>query len=123
MGREGSFGMSVTIYHNPRCSKSRETLKLIEARGIEPNIVEYLKAPPSSAELKAILKKLGLKPQDIIRKGEPLYAELGLKDRKLDDDALIALLVKHPILIERPIVVAGGKAALGRPPESVLKIL
>ena len=115
--------MSVTIYHNPRCSKSRETLKLIEARGIEPNIVEYLKTPPSSAELKAILKKLELKPQDIIRKGEPLYAELGLKDRKLDDDALIALLVKHPILIERPIVVAGGKAALGRPPESVLKIL
>jgi arsenate reductase (glutaredoxin) len=115
--------MSVTIYHNPRCSKSRETLKLIEARGIEPNIVEYLKTPPSSAELKAILKKLELKPQDIIRKGEPLYAELGLKDRKLDDDALIALLVKHPILIERPIVVAGSKAAIGRPPESVLKIV
>ena len=115
--------MSVTIYHNPRCSKSRETLKLIEARGIKANIVEYLKTPPSSAELKAILKKLGLKPQDIVRNGEPLYAELGLKDRTLDDDALIALLVKHPILIERPIVVSGGKAAIGRPPESVLKIL
>ena len=115
--------MTVTIYHNPRCSKSRETLKLIEARGLKPKIVEYLKTPPSAAELKAILKKLGLKPQDIVRKGEPLYAELGLKDRKLDDDALIALLVKHPILIERPIVVAGGKAAIGRPPEKVLEIL
>jgi arsenate reductase len=115
--------MSVTIYHNSRCSKSRETLQLIEARGLEPKIVDYLKTPPSAAELKAILKKLGLKPQDIVRKSEPLYAELGLKDRKLDDDALIALLVKHPILIERPIVVAGGRAAIGRPPEKVLEIL
>jgi arsenate reductase (glutaredoxin) len=93
--------MSVTIYHNPRCSKSRETLKLIEGRGLKPKIVEYLKTPPSSSELTAILKKLGLKPQDIVRKGEPLYAELGLKERKLDDDALIALLVEHPVLIER----------------------
>ena len=116
-------GRSLLLLHNPRCSKSRETLKLIEARGVEPRIVEYLKTPPSSVELKAILKKLGLKPQDIVRKGEALYAELGLKDRKLDDDALIALLVKHPVLIERPIVVAGGKAVIGRPPESVLKIL
>lgn len=115
--------MSVTIYHNPRCSKSRETLQLIEARGLEPKIVEYLKTPPSAAELKAILKKLGLKPQDIVRKSESLYAELGLKDRTLDDEALIALLVKHPILIERPIVVAGGRAAIGRPPEKVLEIL
>jgi arsenate reductase len=114
--------MSVTIFHNPRCSKSRETLKLIEARGVQPKIVEYLKTPPSAAELKSILKKLGLKAADIVRKGEPLYAELGLKDRILDEDALIALLVKHPILIERPIVVAGGKA-IGRPPETVLAIL
>jgi arsenate reductase len=115
--------MTVTIYHNPRCSKSRQTLALLEERGIGPRIVDYLKTPPSAAELKTILKKLGLRPRDLMRKGEPLYAELGLKDRDLDDDALIALMVANPILIERPIVVSGGKAALGRPPESVLKIL
>ena len=115
--------MRTTIYHNPRCSKSRQTLALLEERGIGPRVVEYLKTPPSAAELKTILKKLGLRPRDLMRKGEPLYAELGLKDRDLDDDALIALMVANPILIERPIVVSGGKAALGRPPESVLKIL
>ena len=115
--------MSVTIYHNPRCSKSRETLKLIEARGLKPKVIEYLRTPPSAAELKGILKKLGLKPQDIVRKGEPLYAELGIKDRALDDDALIALMVANPILIERPIVLSGGRAAIGRPPENALKIL
>jgi arsenate reductase (glutaredoxin) len=111
------------IYHNPRCSKSRQTLALLEERDIGPRIVDYLKTPPSAAELKTILKKLGLRPRDLMRKGEPLYAELGLKDRELDDDALIALMVANPILIERPIVVSGGKAALGRPPESVLEIL
>jgi len=115
--------MSLTIYHNPRCSKSRETLKLIEARGLKPTVVNYLETPPSGQELKAILQKLALKPQDILRKGEARYAELGLKDRQLDDDALIALMVANPILIERPIVVAGSKVALGRPPENVLKIL
>lgn len=115
--------MTVTIYHNPRCSKSRATLALLEARGVKPKIVDYLKTPPSATELKAILRKLGLKPRDILRTGEKLYAELGLKARKLDDDALIALMVKNPILIERPIVVAGNKAAVGRPPENVLEIL
>jgi arsenate reductase (glutaredoxin) len=115
--------MTVTIYHNPRCSKSRETLKLLEARGLRPKIVEYLKEPPPAAELKAIIMQLGLKADAIVRKGEPLYAELGLKDRKLDDDALIALMVANPILIERPIVIAGGKAAIGRPPEKALEIL
>ena len=115
--------MSVTIYHNPRCSKSRETLKLIEARGLKPKVIEYLRTPPSAAELKGILKKLGLKPQDIVRKGEPLYAELGIKDRALDDDALIALMVANPILIERPIVVAPHGAKLCRPSEEVLTIL
>jgi len=115
--------MSVTIYHNPRCSKSRETLKLIAARGLKPKVIEYLRTPPSATELKAILKKLGVKPQDIVRKSEPLYAELGIKDRVLDDDALIALMVANPILIERPIVLSGGRAAIGRPPENVLKIL
>jgi len=115
--------LRTTIYHNPRCSKSRQTLALLEERGIAPRVVDYLKTPPSAAELKTILKQLGLRPRDLMRKGEPLYAELGLKDRDLDDDALIALMVANPLLIERPIVVSGGKAALGRPPESVLKIL
>jgi arsenate reductase len=115
--------MTVTIYHNPRCSKSRATLQLLEAKGMKPKIVDYLKTPPSAAELKSILKKLGLKAHDLMRKGEPRYAELGLEDRQLDDDALIALLVENPILIERPIVVSGGKAAIGRPPEKILEIL
>jgi arsenate reductase (glutaredoxin) len=115
--------VTVTIYHSPRCSKSRATLALIEARGVKPKIVDYLKTPPSAAELKAILGKLGLKPRDILRASETVYAELGLEDRELDDDALIAAMVKNPILIERPIVVAGSKAAVGRPPENVLAIL
>jgi arsenate reductase len=115
--------VTVTIYHNPRCSKSRATLALLEARGVKPKIVDYLKSPPSAAELKAILRKLGLTPRDILRTGETVYAELGLEDRELDDDALVALMVKNPILIERPIVVAGNKAAVGRPPENVLAIL
>ena len=115
--------MTVTIYHNPRCSKSCATLALLEARGLKPKIVDYLKTPPSAAELKAILRKLGLNPRDILRTGETVYAKLGLKTRELDDDALIAQMVKNPILIERPIVVAGNKAAVGRPPENVLAIL
>jgi len=115
--------MTVTIYHNPRCSKSRATLQLLEARGLKPKIIDYLKTPASAAELKSILKKLGLKAQDLLRKGEPRYAELGLKERQLDEDALIALMVENSILIERPIVVSGGKAAIGRPPENVLGIL
>jgi arsenate reductase (glutaredoxin) len=121
----GSQGraMTVTIYHNPRCSKSRATLALLEARGVKPKIVDYLKSPPSAAELKAILNKLRLTPRDILRTSEPVYAELRLKTKALDDDALIALMVKNPILIERPIVVAGDKAAVGRPPENVLAIL
>jgi arsenate reductase len=115
--------MSLTIYHNPRCSKSRATLQLLEARGLKPNIVDYVKTPPSAGELKAILKKLKLKPRELLRTGEPRYAELGLKDRDLSGDALIALMVENPILIERPIVIAGDKAAIGRPPETVLDIL
>ena len=115
--------MTVTIYHNPRCSKSRQTLALIEEQGVTPKIVDYVKTPPSASELKRVLKKLGLKPRDILRKGEAIYAELGLDGKDLKDDALLALMVKNPILIERPIVVSGDRAALGRPPEAVLKIL
>ncbi len=115
--------MTGTIYHNPRCSKSRQTLQLIEARGLKPTIVEYLKTPPSAVELKTILRKLGLKPRDVLRACEPCVAELGLKISEMDDDALIVLMVEQPILIERPIVVKGNKAAIGRPPENVLEIL
>jgi arsenate reductase len=114
---------AVTIYHNPRCSKSRQTLALLEEKGVAPKVVEYLKAPPSAAELKRILKKLGLKAHDIVRKGEAVYAEVGLKDRDVSDDELLALMAENPILIERPIVVAGDRAAIGRPPENVLAIL
>ena len=104
-----------TIYHNPRCSKSRQTLALLEEQGIEPLVVDYLKAPPSAAELQAILKKLKMKPRDLIRKGEAVYKELGLDSEKLTDEKLIRAMVDNPILIERPIVVAGGKAKIGRP--------
>jgi arsenate reductase len=115
--------VSVTIYHNPRCSKSRQTLALLEEKGVAPDIVEYLKTPPSAAELKAILKKLGLKPQEIVRTTDARYADLGLKERAVSEDDLIALMAENPVLIERPIVVSGNKAAIGRPPETVLAIL
>jgi arsenate reductase len=111
----------VTIYHNPRCSKSRETLKLIEDQGVQPVVVEYLKTPPDVAELTRILALLGKSPRDILRKKEA--DEAGLDLDSLSDTQLIAAMVAHPAVIERPIVVAGGKAALGRPPESVLAIL
>lgn len=115
--------MTLTIYHNPRCTKSRETLALLESRGLRPNIVEYLQAPPSAAELKSILDKLGMMAVEIIRTGEPEYKELGLLNSRLSEDGLIEVMVKHPKLIERPIVVNGDKAAIGRPPENVLSIL
>jgi len=115
--------MTVTIYHNPRCSKSRQTLALLEEKGVAHEVIDYRKTPPSVAELKKVLKKLGLKAHDIVRKGEARYAELGLKARDVSEDELLTLMVENPILIERPIVVAGEKAALGRPPEQVLKIL
>ena len=115
--------MDVTIYHNPRCSKSRQTLALLEEKGIEPNVVPYLDQSPSASELAAILKKLGKSPRDIMRKGEAVYKEKGLSNPDLSDDDLIGAMVADPILIERPIVIAGAKAALGRPPESVLDIL
>ncbi|MBL6929691.1 MAG: arsenate reductase (glutaredoxin) [Rhodospirillales bacterium] len=113
--------MSVTIYHNPRCSKSRQTLGLLQEKGIEPEIIEYLTDPPSAAELKRVLEMLGKGPRDIMRKKEA--ANAGLNDASLSDDELIARMVADPIVIERPIVVTGNKAALGRPPESVLEIL
>ncbi|HLI12304.1 MAG TPA: arsenate reductase (glutaredoxin) [Alphaproteobacteria bacterium] len=115
--------MTVTIYHNPRCGKSRETLKLLEARGIRPKIVEYLKTPPDAGELKQILKLLGMAPRALLRTKEPEYKRAKLDNLKLSDEQIIAAMVRHPILIERPIVISGRKAALGRPPEKVLSIL
>ena len=115
--------MTVTIYHNPRCSKSRATLELLEQRGEEIDIVEYLNTPFSAVELKALLEKLDLNPRDIMRPSEGIFKGLGLHDPHLTDETLINFMVENPILIERPIVVKGGKAAVGRPPENVLKIL
>lgn len=115
--------MAVTIYHNPKCSKSRQTLALLQERGAETRIVEYLKSPPDAATLKDILEKLGMEPRQLMRRKEAPYAALNLDDATLERDALIAAMVENPILIERPIVLANGKAALGRPPEAVLAIL
>ena len=115
--------MSITIYHNPKCSKSRQTLELLKVNGITPTVIEYLKTPPTADTLKAILDQLGMAPRDLMRKKEAVYAELKLDNPSLSDDDLIDAMKKHPILIERPIVLANGKAALGRPPEQVLDIL
>ncbi|MDD2769919.1 MAG: arsenate reductase (glutaredoxin) [Methylococcus sp.] len=115
--------MSVTIYHNPRCSKSRETLKLLQDHGIEPTVIEYLKTPPDAATLRELVGLLGISPRQLLRKGEAPYKELDLANPEITDEALIAAIASHPVLIERPIVVTNGKAALGRPPENVLSIL
>jgi arsenate reductase (glutaredoxin) len=114
---------SVTIYHNPRCSKSRQTLALLEERGIAPAIVLYLEDPPDAETLERLLGRLGIGARSLLRSGEAAYRELGLDDATLTDAALIDAMVAHPILIERPIVVTSKGAALGRPPENVLGIL
>ncbi|MEW6681537.1 MAG: arsenate reductase (glutaredoxin) [Nitrospirota bacterium] len=114
---------AVTIYHNPRCSTSRKTLELIRAKGIEPTIVEYLKTPPSSTEIDRILSLLKMEPRDLMRKKEDEYRTLKLDRQDLTRKDLIKAMVDHPILIERPIVLSKGKAALGRPPENVSAIL
>ena len=111
----------VTIYHNPRCATSRKTLDLLRRRGIEPRIVEYLKDPPDAAQLKRLLKLLGLAPRQLLRRKEA--KEAGLDKPALSDAQIIAGMVKHPIAIERPIIVCGDRAVLGRPPDSVLKLL
>jgi len=115
--------MAVTIFHNPKCSKSRQTLALLEQRGISPVIVDYLKEPPSAEKLSEILDLLGLDPRQLMRRKEKEYGENNLADEALSRDQLIRAMVDFPRLIERPIVLAGGKAAIGRPPEDVLKIL
>jgi arsenate reductase len=112
----------VTIFHNPKCSKSRATLALLQERGIEPEVVEYLKKPPTAAELKAIVAKLGIPAEQLVRKGEQIY-KTEYAGKKLTDAQWIDAMVRHPILIERPIVIRGNKAVLGRPPENVLVLI
>ncbi|WP_097460260.1 arsenate reductase (glutaredoxin) [Mangrovitalea sediminis] len=113
----------ITIFHNPRCSKSRQTLALLEEKGIEPDVVRYLETPPDALQLRDLLAKLGLSARELMRTKEDEYRELGLNDTALSEDQLIEAMVAHPKLIERPIVVRGDKAVLGRPPESVLTLL
>lgn len=113
--------MSVRIYHNPRCSTSRKTLALLREKGVEPEIVEYLKTPYTAAGLKQLLAQLGIPARSLIRKKEA--AASGIDPASLSEDELIQAMAEHPIIVERPIVVSGGKAALGRPPEKVLEVL
>lgn len=113
----------LTIYHNPRCSKSRQALELLEARGLRPDVVKYLETPPDAATLRGLLRALGIGARELLRTGEDEYRDLGLDNPDLDDEALIAAMVAHPRLIERPIVVSGGRAVVGRPPEKVLELL
>jgi arsenate reductase len=113
---------AVVIYHNPRCSKSRQTLALLNERGIEPEIVEYLKTPPDAAAILALLAKLDGSPSALVRSKEAPYAESGLT-KESNAEQVAAAIASHPVLLERPVVVKGGRAAIGRPPENVLEIL
>lgn len=113
----------LTLYHNPRCSKSRGALELLEARGLAPTVVRYLDTPPSAAELRELLAKLGMNARQLLRTGEEEYQTLGLADTSLSEDQLIEAMAAHPRMIERPILIVGDKAVVGRPPEKVLEIL
>lgn len=115
--------MTVTIYHNPRCSKSRKTLALLIDNGIQPNIIEYLKTPPSTETLKQILNQLGINARDLLRPKEAEFKSLNLSDPKKSEEQLLQIMHQHPQLIERPIVVYQQKAVIGRPPEKVLEII
>lgn len=113
----------ITIYHNPRCSKSRQTLALLEDRGITPQVVRYLESPPDVATLRSLVAKLDIQPRELLRTGEQEYKDNNLDDPALGDDQILEAMARHPKLIQRPIVVNGDRAALGRPPEAVLDIL
>ena len=115
--------MTTKIYHNPRCSKSRQTLELLQAKGINAEVIEYLKTPPDSAELDKILRGLNMEPRDLMRKGQDEYKKLALADESLSRDALIKAMIENPVLIERPIVITNKGIAIGRPIENVMKIL
>jgi arsenate reductase len=114
--------MTTKIYHNPRCSKSRQTMALLEEQSIDAQVVEYLKTPPNADELQEILNLLQMKPRELMRRKEAVYKELNLDDESLSEAQLIQAMVENPILIERPIVITNGKAAIGRPPEQVLEL-
>ncbi|MBX9943879.1 MAG: arsenate reductase (glutaredoxin) [Reyranella sp.] len=115
--------MTITIWHNPRCSKSRQTLDLLRAKGAEPAIREYLKQPPSKAEVEKLIDLVGGVPHDLVRDGEAEFETLGKKKTELGKAEIAAAIARHPILLQRPIVVAGARAAIGRPPEAVLPLL
>lgn len=114
---------TIKIFHNPSCSKSRQALQLLREREIEPQIVEYIRTPPDAATLSDLLDLLGLEPRELMRQQEKEYKQAGLGDSSLSRDQLIAAMVQHPRIIQRPIVVSGNKAAIGRPPEQILEIL
>lgn len=113
----------ITLYHNPRCSKSRDALALLRERGHEPNLVLYLETPPTIKQLKTLLTQLGIPARDLLRKGEDAYKELNLADQTLSDAVLVKAMVDNPKLIERPIAIVGNKAIIGRPPEKVLDLI
>lgn len=113
----------ITLYHNPRCSKSREALNLLREKGLEPEVILYLETPPSAKVLKTLLAQLGISARDLLRKGEDAYKDLGLADTRLSETALIKAMVENPKLIERPIAVKDTKAVIGRPPENVLALI
>lgn len=113
----------ITLYHNPRCSKSREALNLLREKGLEPEVILYLETPPSAKVLKMLLAQLGISARDLLRKGEDAYKDLGLADTRLSETALIKAMVENPKLIERPIAVKDTKAVIGRPPENVLALI
>ena len=117
------MAMPIRLFHNPRCSKSREALALLREHGVEPQVVEYLKQPPSAAQIDRLLTLLGMQPRQLMRRGEAVYKELGLDDPDLSRAALIEAMASQPILIERPIAMRGERAVLGRPPEKVLELL
>ena len=115
--------MKARIYHNPRCSKSRATLQLLEDHGVDTEVIRYLDTPPDADTLRELLRRLGIGARELLRRGEAAFRDNGLDDPALDEAALIAAMVKHPILIERPIVVVGEAAVIGRPPERVLELI
>ncbi|MCW8885013.1 MAG: arsenate reductase (glutaredoxin) [Motiliproteus sp.] len=113
----------ITLYHNPRCSKSRETLKLLQENQVEPSIRLYLEDVPSADEIKTVLSQLGISARQLLRTGEASYKENNLKDTSLSDDQLVAAMVEFPKLIQRPIAIRGDRAIIGRPPEGVLDLI
>ena|SRR6218665_2680610 len=122
-GKTTLCGMSLTIYHNPRCSKSREALALLQARGLTPAVIDYQQSPPGLAQLQVLRQRLGMPARAMVRSGEAPYEALGLADPTLGDDALLAAIAAHPILLQRPIVVNGERALIARPPELALQLL